>query len=108
MHSKQALEELHHLRPEDIEGLGLNEAKYIEGVLTFHKTDMENIMTDFSNVTLTVDLTDLVDFDLVEKIRLNGFTRIPVTFGHNKHCVIGILLAKSLLGLDLAQKKTIK
>lgn len=103
LHSKQALAELatgH--RPEDVEGLGDEEAGYIEGVLNIGSAKIEDMMTHKSKVNLHVALDDVLDEDLVYRLRENGFTRVPIVFSHDhKNLVVGILLIKSLIGLKL-------
>ena len=49
-----------------------------------------------------------VDEELIQKILKKNYSRIPVYFGHeNKRLVIGILLTKSLIGVNLNESLTV-
>ena len=37
-----------------------------------------------------------------------GYSRIPIYYGDNKTFILGILIVKSLIGLDLSKPKSLK
>jgi CBS domain containing-hemolysin-like protein len=41
-------------------------------------------------------------------IRYRGFSRIPIYYGENETFIIGILIVKTLLGVDISRPKTIR
>lgn len=46
--------------------------------------------------------------EMIDLIRDKGYSRIPVYYGENETFLIGILLVKSLLGIDVDEPKTLR
>ena len=59
------------------------------------------------NKMFSLEISMKFDNKTAKKITQFGFSRIPVYKGRNKNRVIGILLIKSLVGVDLSGDKTI-
>jgi len=59
-------------------------------------------------VEFTVSLDTILDQQLLQRIREVGFSRIPVTISDNKHFIVGILLTKSLIGINVSKEKTLR
>ena len=45
--------------------------------------------------------------DLLKLIKKNGYSRVPIVENNDLNRIIGVLLAKSCLGVDLNEGKTI-
>ena len=54
-------------------------------------------MTGIDKVQI-LTLDTILSYAMLEKIRKNGFSRVPVSFTPDKKTIFGILLAKSLVG----------
>ena len=39
---------------------------------------------------------------------MKGYSRIPVYYGQNKHFILGILIVKSIVGIDVKSGLTLK
>jgi len=63
-------------------------------------------MTEISKVTFTLTLDTVMTNKLLKSMKHAGFSRVPVVEGDSK--VVGILLAKSCLGVDLDEEKTLR
>ena len=63
-------------------------------------------MTAFSAVTFKLTLDTVFTRALLRQIKQVGFSRVPVIESASN--VIGILLAKSCLGVDFNQQKTLR
>jgi CBS domain containing-hemolysin-like protein len=63
-------------------------------------------MTEISKVTFTLTLDTVMTNKLLKSMKHAGFSRVPVVEGDSK--VVGILLAKSCLGVDLHEEKTLR
>ena len=91
---------------EDIEGLGHDQARMIEGALQLTTAKISEIMTTMEKVQiLSGDL--VIDQQLINKIKMIGFSRIPISFSNDKRTIFGILLTKSLVGYKFSNQ-TIK
>lgn len=75
-----------------------DEERIILGALRFSEKTAEQIMTP-RGIAFTLALGDRVGDRLVHKIRKEGYTRIPV-YSEDEDIIVGILLAKDLLGLE--------
>lgn len=110
LHSVQALRnvDLHHL-PTGVEGLSIDQAKMIEGALTFQQEKCEEIMTKITKVDFTITLDTVMDSEKLKQINRNGYSRIPVVSNEKDegHLIFAFLLAKSLVGLDTSERKTL-
>jgi CBS domain containing-hemolysin-like protein len=64
-------------------------------------------MTNASKITLTLSMDMVLTNEILKKIKRNGFSRIPIIEENDPNRVIGVLLAKSCLGVDVDSGKTI-
>jgi CBS domain containing-hemolysin-like protein len=39
---------------------------------------------------------------------MKGYSRIPIYYGENKTFILGVLIVKSLIGLDIDEPKTLR
>ena len=69
---------------------------------------MKSAMTKWSDVTLKLKMNQVLDFDCMNEIRNNGKSRIPIYHENKENMIIGVLISKSLLNLDVKEKKTIR
>ena len=69
----------------------------IAGALQFTTAKTSDIMTGIDKVQI-LTLDTILSYAMLEKIRQNGFSRVPVSFTPDKKTIFGILLAKSLVG----------
>jgi len=83
--------------PEDIEGLNLDQARIIEGVLEINNHKTISIMSTILNVII-VHMDTILDENTLEKLKEIGFSRIPISYTKNEKSIFGILLMKSLVG----------
>lgn len=94
--------------PEGIEGLTHEQAKMIEGAITFQTVPCEEIMTKISRVTYTLDMGTVMSTEVLSEIRGNGYSRVPICEDGNINKIVGYLLTKSLIGLDTSQERTLR
>ncbi len=106
--SKREIEEIikHHEDADESE-IDEDEERIMLGALAFSDRTAEMIMTPKSVVFMLEEETEIT-LDLILKIKDSGFTRFPVYQNQNRDNIIGVLLVKDLLGLDLTQKLIIK
>ena len=69
---------------------------------------MKSAMTKWSDVALTLRMDSVLDWDCMNKIRSNGKSRIPILHENSDNIVIGVMISKSLLNLDVNENKTIR
>jgi CBS domain containing-hemolysin-like protein len=69
---------------------------------------MTKAMTNWNNVTLKLTMDTVLDFDKMNEIRSNGKSRIPILHEQNENIVIGVMISKSLLNLDVNEGKTVR
>ena len=55
-----------------------------------------------------LSIDTVVNKQLVSELRERGYSRVPVYYGNDQSFIIGILLTKSLLGIDTLFPKTLK
>ena len=63
-------------------------------------TRVETIITPIDKV-YSVSIDALVDINMINEMRLKGYSRIPVYYGSNKSFILGILIVKTLIGADI-------
>ena len=56
--------------------------------------------------SLSIDTA--IDKGAIELIKLKGYSRIPVYYGGNETCILGVLMVKSLIGIDIDEAKTLR
>lgn len=42
-----------------------------------------------------------IDQNAIDLIKMKGYSRIPVYYGSDKHFILGVLIVKSLIGVDV-------
>ena len=100
--SKRELEHIiamHEDHPSSV--VDADEERIILGALRFSDKTAEQVMTP-RHVAFTLALGDTVGDRLTQKIREEGYTRIPV-YSEDEDNIVGILLTKDLLGLEGAR-----
>lgn len=107
LHSVNALKKVGHHLPDGIDGLTYDQARMIEGAITFHQDTCEEIMTKIARVNFVISLDQVITNDTLRQIRENGYSRIPVVESQDEIVIIAFLLTKSLVGLDTSQQKTL-
>ena len=55
-----------------------------------------------------LSIDTLIDRETIDIIRDRGFSRIPIYYGEHRTFIIGVLIVKSLLGVDISKPKTIR
>lgn len=78
LHSVQALKKVEEHLPEGIDGLTAEQAKMIEGAITYQDEHVENVMTPISKVGLLLSMDTVLDSKTLRKIKVNGYSRIPI------------------------------
>ncbi|MFK7772649.1 MAG: CNNM domain-containing protein [Saprospiraceae bacterium] len=106
--NKREIEEIikHHEDAEESE-IDADEERIMLGALAFSDRTAKEIMTP-KNVVFMLEKEQPITLELVLKIKENGFTRIPVYQNQNRDHIIGLLLVKDLLGVDLTQNFLVK
>lgn len=79
----------------------------IEGTLTFQTEVVEKVMSLYQKVDLTVGMDTVLNQEMLDRILTNGYSRIPVLKDGNPSLAIGILLAKSLIGVKGSANRTV-
>lgn len=106
--SKREIEEIikHHEDADESE-IDADEERIMLGALAFSNKTAEMVMTPKSVVFMLSEETEIT-LDLILKIKESGFTRIPIFQNGNRDHIVGVLLVKELLGLDLTQRPMLK
>ena len=61
------------------------------------------------NKVFMISCDTIMDENLIKKILKKNYSRIPIYYGSlDKKLVIGILLTKSLIGVNVADKMTVQ
>jgi metal transporter CNNM len=104
MHSKMEIDKHgDHIDFGDNQQLGLTQTqtKLISGALKWKQTSAGDSYKKLSK-TYMLSADRVVDDSLIQEIKQNHFSRIPVYYGpKERNCVFGIILVKSLVGLKL-------
>ncbi|MEA1963048.1 MAG: CNNM domain-containing protein [Patescibacteria group bacterium] len=82
--------------------LDADEERIIEGALSFSDKNAEQIMTP-RTVVYALGINTYLDEKLLNKIKKEGFTRIPVYKDTNDN-IVGILYAKNLINIKIGIK----
>lgn len=106
LHSLAALQET--LDDPNVRGFGLQayQTKMIQGAIDIQSHKVKDIMIPFERV-YSVRIGKRIDLKSAKKILKYGYSRIPVYMNKDKHAIIGYLLIKTLVGVDLTEGKTI-
>jgi metal transporter CNNM len=87
-------------------GIDEDEERILLGALAFSDKTADMIATP-RTVVFTVEKNRLIDQGLLQDIKVKGFSRIPVYADNKPDNIVGVLLIKDLLGLDLTQNKLV-
>jgi CBS domain containing-hemolysin-like protein len=106
LHSYAALQET--IGENTISGFGLQsyQTKMIQGAIDIQASKIKDIMIPFDRMC-SMRIGKKMDFKSAKKMCRLGYSRIPVYMRRDKHAIIGYMLIKSLVGVDLTQGKTI-
>eukprot|EP00347_Sterkiella_histriomuscorum_P014098 403362175 len=99
MHSRQALQELQ-ITQNDNMGLSNLQTKIISGAFDLRFTTIDQLITPFERV-FTLSINTVIDSNTIELIKTKGYSRIPVYYDDNKTFILGVLIVKSLIGLNV-------
>ena len=77
----------------------------IEGIIDVKTKSVDSIMVK-GNLMNSLDMQTEISNQTAKKLTRLGFSRIPV-YSHNKNHVVGIMLIKSLIGVDLNEAHSI-
>jgi len=101
-----ALDEDHHPSEEIGSGLQPYQTRMIKSVIDFRKGTVSKLMIP-ANRIFSLNVHKNINNTTAKKITRAGFSRIPVYEEKDKNRIIGILLIKTLIGLDLSTGRTI-
>jgi metal transporter CNNM len=73
------------------------EHRIVKGALSFSDKSAEQIMTP-RTVVYSLEINDILDANLLDEIREEGFTRIPL-YDESVDNVVGVLYSKDLIGI---------
>ena len=107
LHSLKALQDT--LGSPDMLGFGLQpfQTKMIQGAIDIQNKKVKDIMIPFQRV-YSLGINKKIDVRTAKKILKWGFSRIPVYIEKDKHSIIGYLLIKTLIGVDLTAGRTLE
>lgn len=107
LHSLKALQET--IGAPGMFGFGLQpfQTKMIQGAIDIQNKKVKDIMIPFQRV-YSLGINKKMDVKTAKKILKWGFSRIPVYIEKDKHSIIGYLLIKTLVGVDLTEGKTLE
>ena len=106
LHSKNTLEQMHYDMNGDV-GLSVVQTKIITGALDLSEQTVETVVTPFEKV-FSISIESLIDAQRVALIRAKGYSRIPVYYGDTPTFIMGILIVKTLIGVDIQNPKTLR
>lgn len=55
-----------------------------------------------------MSIDDLIDRTKIDEIKEKGYSRVPIYYGENNTFIIGVLLVKTLLGVELDPPKSLR
>lgn len=84
---------------EDVEGLETAQARMITGALSMYQAQVEGIMTEVKKIQ-SLSIETVMNKRNLLRIRNIGFSRIPLIMSDENPLIVGILMAKSLIGLE--------
>ena len=83
------------------------QTKIIAGAFELTETKVESIITPFEKVFL-ISIDTIIDRETLDLLRDKGYSRVPVFYGENTTFIIGVLLVKTLLGVDCTHPKSLR
>ena len=81
-------------------GLSRMQTKIISGAFDLKESTVDEILTPFKRI-FSMSIDTVLDESVIELIKHKGFSRIPVYYGDNKTFIIGVLIVRSLIGLEI-------
>lgn len=88
-------------------GLTNLQTKIIAGAFDLRNQTIDHLITPIDRV-FSLSIDTLIDAKAIEIIKLKGYSRIPVYYGENTTFILGVLIVKSLIGLDIDVPKTLR
>lgn len=106
LHSFKALQET--LENPHSVGFGLQnyQTRMIQGAIDSQSVKIKDIMIPFERL-YSVRIDKKLDLAAAKKLSKAGYSRIPVYILKDRHAIVGYLLIKSLVGVDLSKGDTI-
>ena len=106
--SKKEIEEIIRYHEDNVDSeIDADEERILLGALAFSDKKAEMIATPKS-VVYTIPNNSIIDQELIKTIQDNGFSRIPVYDIENTEDIIGIVIIRDLLGIDINAGESIK
>ncbi|MCR4314153.1 MAG: CBS domain-containing protein, partial [Candidatus Uhrbacteria bacterium] len=100
--TKRELEHIISMHEDDPRsGVDADEERIILGALRFSEKTAKQVMTPRGRVFM-LSSGDMLGEKLLERVQMEGFTRIPV-YEEEKEEVVGLIFAKDLLGIESAR-----
>ena len=81
-------------------GLSNLQTKIIAGAFDLRNSTIDQLITPYERV-FTLSIDTILDKDVIDLIKLKGYSRIPVFYGDNNSFILGVLIVKSLIGLNV-------
>jgi metal transporter CNNM len=88
-------------------GLSNLQTKIISGAFDLRYTTIDTLITPIERV-FSLSIDTVLDYNAIELIKMKGYSRIPVYYGDNQTFILGLIIVKSLIGIDIDQPKTLK
>lgn len=88
-------------------GLSNLQTKIIAGAFDLRNQTIDTLTTPFERV-FSLSIDTIIDSKAIELIKIKGYSRIPIYYGENKTFILGVLIVKSLIGLDIENPKTLR
>ena len=88
-------------------GLSNFQTKIISGAFDLKNTTIDKLTTPVERV-FSLSLDTLIDAKAIELLKAKGYSRVPVYYGENKTFILGVLIVKSLIGLNIENPKTLR
>jgi CBS domain containing-hemolysin-like protein len=79
----------------------------IQGAIKWSKQKVQDCKKDIEQVT-SVIYDEVVDEAFIKRVKDSGYSRIPVFYDETKKVMIGCLLVKTLAGVDVDLKYTVR
>ncbi|OBZ91946.1 Protein MAM3 [Choanephora cucurbitarum] len=95
------------VNPADVDALTEDEVTIIGAVLDLRSKPVSQIMTPIADV-FTLSTDDILNEELVDKILIAGYSRIPVHAPNDKMNFVGMLLTKRLITYDPEDASPVK
>lgn len=105
-HALEAIDQMHHYTDNDDHGLNPYQMKMINSVIDFKQGSVKKLMIPPTQI-FSLNVNKKVDNAIAKKITKAGYSRIPVYEKNDKNRIIGIMLIKTLIGLELGEGKKI-